>query len=48
MGRAAGMIRTATAQAMNRTRLQDFISTNVKNINIFLLNRQQHVLTVLI
>ncbi|GEO58696.1 minor capsid protein [Companilactobacillus bobalius] len=30
MGRAAGMIRTATAQAMNRTRLQDFISTNVK------------------
>lgn len=30
MGRAAGMIRTATAQAMNRTRLQEFYSRNVK------------------
>lgn len=30
MGRAAGMIRTATAQALNRTRLQDFQSRNVK------------------
>lgn len=30
MGRAAGMIRTATAQAMNRTRLQDFQARNVK------------------
>lgn len=30
MGRAAGMIRTATAQAMNRTRLQDLESNHVK------------------
>jgi len=30
MGRAAGMIRTATAQAMNRTRLQELHSRNVK------------------
>lgn len=30
MGRAAGLIRTATAQAMNRTRLQDFNSRGVK------------------
>lgn len=29
MGRAAGLIRTATAQAMNRTRLQDFQSRGV-------------------
>lgn len=30
MGRAAGMIRTATAQAMNRTRLQDLQARHVK------------------
>ncbi|OVE99268.1 hypothetical protein LKACC16343_00380 [Companilactobacillus bobalius] len=30
MGRAAGMIRNATAQAMNRTRLQDLELSHVK------------------
>lgn len=40
MGRAAGLIRTATAQAMNRTRLQDFHSRGVKKYKYISLEAQ--------